>query len=415
VRQGRAYCKVLAQHNIELLRFLVFLKVFANGLSIVFMAKYMLSATLNSGLSAFWASVLYSCYQIFFVLTVIPSGYFVEHRDLKKVLVMVIFLEALAFLGLGMVGNFWWMLLFQAAFGLLVPISSSIEYAYIFRFSSHTNRGQMLAAYNNTLKGAMIAGTACGGILSSWFDVAALLKLAAVLNVGAALYCLAALPRVRCRCTAAIQRLSFCALSIRGILKNLPKILSNLRLAKLFFLIAVPLGLLEDGIILFGMPLFLANNGATNFNISYFLVLFAVGFFCSSRYIARKTDILRREGLFMFFGLLGLAIGLVMIFVIRESGFPVYWCGFGLFLVGFSRGVLIAPVISHLTKNGLTGVLGKNVVMAHYRLFENMGRILGPMLVMQIFTFTGYVHWIFLFSGLTFLVICLTMRSSSTW
>ena len=127
-------------HVIEIVRLLTFIKLLATGLSTVFLSQYMLQITLASKMPASLASLLYVFYQIIFILMIIPGGYMVEARRLKFLLMIVIGLEALMFFGFGMATNFWEILLLQIAFGVLGPLSSSTEYAYIFRFSSGKTR-----------------------------------------------------------------------------------------------------------------------------------------------------------------------------------------------------------------------------------------------------------------------------------
>ena len=55
--------------------------------------------------------------------------------------------------------------------------------------------------------------------------------------------------------------------------------------------------------------------------------------------------------------------------------------GFGLFLLGVFRGFIYSPSISVVSKSTVARITGKNVSLSVFRLFEMVGRILGPLLV----------------------------------
>jgi MFS family permease len=387
--------------QIEYVRIFAFLKLFANSLTLVFLPQYILHITQQSGFPNITAGILYAFYQVTFVLMLIPGGYLVEIKNLKNLLVIVGILEALTFVLFGIINNFWEVLALQIAFGILVPISSSAEYAYILKFSSLKNRGKTLALYNNTIKGAAIAGLFCGGLLVNYLGSKYTFFSAAGLEGLAAIFALIFIRPIYPKYNLLIKHVAVRKLNFKLILTKLPYLLSNIDILATIFCIALPSGFIEDGIILFASPLLLSKHGINNDIIGQLLVLFSIGFFLASKYIGIKTDKLQKETVFLMIGLLAFAIGL---FVLRID-FNIIIYSLGLLILGIARGFIIAPATVHITKNPLIETFSKNFGIAVYRVFETFGRILGPILMMQLLLMSNYTTRVFGWLGMGFVLM----------
>jgi len=186
------------------------------------------------------------------------------------------------------------------------------------------------------------------------------------------------------------------------VLKKLPLALKNIDLLKTILLVGLPFGLFEEGIILFSLPLILSHYQISHDKIGQLLVLFSIGFFITNKYIAKKADKLLSETYFIFFGLLGIALSLLLI-----SYFNLKIYIIGIFLLGIFRGLIFSPAISHVSKTSVAESLGKNVTFSFYKLFETFGRIIGPILLMQLLLFFNYSSISYAIMGLLFIVIAL--------
>lgn len=396
--------KNFAIYKVELLRLLVFIKLFANSLTIVFLPQYMLKITLNAGFSAGWASFLYVCYQATFILMILPAGYLVEAKYLKRLLTLVIGLEAAAFLGFSLANNFWEILALQIIFGILVPISSATEYAYIFKLSSVNNRNEMLAMYNNTLKGAIIVGTFCGGFIVNWIGAKSTFVVACLLDILALLCTLIFLPAIKPKYDNVIKRANLSSFNLKYVFRSMLEALRNLSLMKTLLLVVMPLGFLEDGIVLFGLPLYLSNNNINYKSIGQILVLFSVAFFLTNKFLSQKADKLRIDTLLLFLGLIGFSCALLVISGVTVSNW-YFWLVGGIFLLGLFRGFVVTPAIGYTVKHPMANLVGKNVLLAIYRVFESFGRIIGPIIIMQLFIAFNYSSLTFLIAACMYLLL----------
>ncbi len=372
-----------AQHQIELFRPLVFIKLFANSLTVVFFPQYLLKLTLHSGMPASFASVIYVIYQLFFVLMLIPGGYFGEVKSIKKILLVTTFIEAFIFMGFVFSTNIWEILVLQALFGCVIPISSSADYAYILNFTSHKDRSFGFALYSNSLKGSVIAGIVIGGMMVGYLGPSHVFLVASGLVFTAFIYLLFFIPNVTLDSGRLIQARK-ASMSFKFVLKEIPGALRNFDFVKTVFCTGFPLGFLDDGIVLFSLPLLLSYAHFSQAVIGQLLVIVSLGFFLSNKFISKKADKLNSKKKIIMIGLLGISMGLLFIsgLKIQPIGLPLFIIA--LALLGIFRGFLASPSVSYIAENSTAERLGENVVLSIYRLFQALGSILGPILIMQL-------------------------------
>ena len=185
-----------ASFMIEKLRFMIFVKFFSNCLTVSFLSQYILHLAQLAGAKANLASLAYVIYTLIFALMIVPGGYLVEVKNVKLTLVVMLALEAVVFFVLGVTHCFWLIFIIQALFGMIIPVSSSAEYAYLFVFSSEQNRSHTLALYNNTVKGAMISGVFLGGLILPYLHEQGVFLLACTLVLFCAVYAGLFIPKI---------------------------------------------------------------------------------------------------------------------------------------------------------------------------------------------------------------------------
>ena len=357
--------------TVEKLRPLIFVKFFANCLTMPFLSQYILSLAHNSGVSAHIASMAYVTYTIFFVLTLVPGGRLVEVKNVKIVLLLMLLAEAVAFGALGVINNFWLIFAVQAFFGIIIPVSSSAEYAYIFHFSNEKNRAYALALYANTIKGAAIAGIFIGGILLHKMSMHSVFLVTVFLLICCILYGYLFLPEFTSKPSGGKTERT-----LRVLYKNFSAILKDADFLFSSLLAAFPLGLISDGLILFALPILLVKQHISYSIIADIMVLFSLGFFVSNKFIAKKIDQNGLEKKIIIFGLCGAAL---IIILMRYFGLPFLICG--LFILGMLNGCMLSTSIAVASKSNISKLIGKNTALSVYRLFDFFGRIIGPMVI----------------------------------
>jgi MFS family permease len=387
--------KNLLHYKIEKLRLLVFIKVFANCLTVVFFPSYLLRLTVLAHAPETLASFAYVMYQLFFILMLIPGGYLSEVKSSKRLLLIATFAEGIIFLMFGLTSNLWIAFGLQIIFGCVVPLSSSAEYAYLFSVSPPEERNVSLASYANSLKGASIAGILAGGLLASRIGGKNVFFVSSLLMGLATLYALWIIPTMEMPKNIVNARRG--SSGFQFMIRQLPTIFKHPEFLKTIFCVGLPLGLLDDGIILFSMPLLLSYYHYSHEHIAQLLVLVSLGFFIFNKSISFQADQQKKEKPILILGLLGMAASLALFAF--SSFLGIFAMATSLFLIGIFRGFLVAPGIAYLSQTPIAQELGKNVSLSVYRLVQTAGSIIGPILMMSLLTSFHY-H-----SGLYF---CLT-------
>lgn len=385
------------RYHIELLRPLVFIKLFTNCLMATFFPQYLLRLTLSSHMPATFSSIVYVTYQIFFIVMLIPGGYFGEVKSIKKILLVTTMIESILLAGFAYASNIWMILVLQVVFGCVIPISSSAEYAYILGCTHEKNRSFGFALYSNSLQASMIAGFAIGGVLSEFVGARHVFLISSGIMLLAFMYVIFLIPTINLKYISLTQRRRG-SMSFRFVLKALPKTFKNLEFIKTIFCVGFPLGLLNDGIILFSLPLLLSHYHFSPATIGQLLVVATLGFFLSNKFISKKADQQTSKRKIMILGLLGIGLGLLLLATIKLPFIMKYQTWhldlvifvIGLILLGVFRGFLVAPSTAYISENPVTEKIGKNVALSVYRLFQTLGSIVGPIMVMFLLTQLHY-------------------------
>ena len=400
-------------YNVELIRPLIFVKYFATCFTIPFLSQYILNITLAAGFSNQIASFAYVMYQVFFMLMIVPSGFIMEFGRIKRMLFIFFLLEAITYFILGVTHSFWVILAMQIMFGIIIPISSSAEYAYILAYSTQQNRGEALALYSNTTKGAMISGIFLGGVLASSIGPAHTLIVSGLLITACLFYIVFIIPKVDCKIidcgvvNREIQSKSILKLNF----KKLWLIIKDLEFMKTILLVAFPIGILRDGIFLFSLPIILTYKHIPHETVGQIMVLFSIGFFITNKYISKKADKSKNESYYLFLGLMGSTLALFLISGLDNKG--IYLLSIGLLILGIFRGFLLSPSMSFISKSSSSSIIGRNVSISIFRLFQVLGQIAGPILVAFLLSRTHHSSFMFAIIGGLCLVFAVLFRAFS--
>lgn len=402
-----------ALQTIERLRPFVFIKLFASCLTIPFFPIYLAHVAGPTAHAVFFASFAFSLYQIVFVLALIPSGRLVEIKSLKGLLYVTTALEIFVLGGFFLAQKMIFILVLQVVFGCLVPLSSAAEYAYVFNLSSLKDRNYAVALYANTIKAASVAGILSGGFLADRMDVRLIFLVAASLVLVAIIYLFFNVPSIKIH-NKRIQNARAGQIGFLFLFKNMRFFHYDLDFFKTIFCVGLSLGVLEEGIVLFSIPLLCVYYHMTNTHIGQLLVLFSLGFFITNKMVARQADKKQIEKRFMKIGLMGITITLFLFLGFGHlSSMPrLIWLAVILLSLGMFRGFLVSPVVAYVSKHPITTTVGQNVSLSMYRLCETFGRIIGPLLLGYLFSQWKNARAVFFIAGLglLFLFIFFCMR-----
>jgi len=395
-------------HVIEKLHPLVFIKLLSNSLYVVFFPHYLLVITKASHAPAYVGTLIYVTYLICVVLMMLPSGYLVEVKPLKRLLFVMTFIEACLLLAFFFAQSIWVLLLLQIIFGCIYPISSSVEYAYVLQYSDQTNRTQALAAYSNTLRGAVITGVIFGGLLSSCFGERNVFFVGAILIFVALFYILFLIPRA-CVKEDFFKKSNRLSINFKTVLKRLPRAIKSPHFLKVLLCVGLPLGILHEGVYLFSLPLILLHHHIQHAWVGFLMVLFSLGFFSTNRTLAKYLDKHQHDRWFMFVGLVGIAICLSLLAfsaLSEQVVLSMNLIGFvvGLFGLGLFKSFLLSPGSAYISKHVIGLNIGKNVSLSLYRLFRFFGSILGPLLLGFLFIYFNYSFKVYFILAIIFLL-----------
>ncbi|MBN2690100.1 MAG: MFS transporter [Gammaproteobacteria bacterium] len=402
---GKTSTQKLGFFTIELLRPVAFFKIFANYLTFIFLSQYFLQITILSKMPKIYASWLYVFYMFFLVLAMIPSGYFVETKNLKNNFILVTILESLLYVGFAFAHSFLVLILLQIFFGILKPFSSAIEYAYIFRVSSVNSYAQAVSLYTNSLRGAIIAGTFIGGILVGFCGLRITFLVAALILLATSVYIYLVLPKIRPQVSRTKLARSGAGMTFVSVLKELPNILKNKSFAVMLCFVAIPLGALEDGVLFFCLPLVLQHVGVSRSIIAELFVLFSLGFLLTNKWIAKKSDAKRAERKYVFYGCVGMAASIIPISLVQNSVFGLLMVAIALFAIGAFRGFVISPTVAIVSKGEAARAVGKNVALSVYNIANSVGRIIGPIVLMQLLLFIDFSAISYFIMAIFFMMI----------
>lgn len=389
---------------IERLRFFVFLKLFANCLTLSFFPQYLIRTALHSHASLTWASFAFALYQLIFMIMIIPSGYLMEQQKVKRILLLATGIEVMILIAFGFANHIIEIFILQILFGFLVPISSAAEYAYIFQFSNEKNRNHSVALYTNSLRGATIAGIAAGGFLASRVGMIPVFFVASSMVFFSWLYLIFFIPSILLVKRSGPKEKPR-KITLRTILIGLYRGIQEPNFLKIITCVGIPSGILEEGIVFFCLPLFLSFYHFTSEQIGQLLVLFPVGFFLTNRFVASWADSAQSEKNILSLGLMGVALALMLLFLGQTKIFLVL----SLLLLGFFRGFLLSPAIASVSKSVVTDELGRNVSVALYRFSETLGKCIGPLLLGQILFIKHYSYQLFIGLSLLYFIAALSL------
>ena len=369
--------------TINLVKPVFFLAVFVEHLSYAFLPSLMQAATKAASLPASLASTPFVAYYLAFALSLLPAGRAERRIGAKNLILLGLSCAALGLAIMGLSSDFWSALGARAISGIGQGMLFIGVQAYVLANSSASRRTQAGSTIVFGFQAGMIAGMAIGSLLVSYIGPSAIFFLGASIALVTTLYGLLALP-VRTSGSDFSD-------SIHSAWRDMGAMLRTSSFTRTVFLVGVPAKAILTGVILFGIPILLTQNGYAKEDIGQITMIYAGSVIFASHFASIRADKSNATHGILFHGVALTSLGLAMIAsvsLLNLTESPIagtLMIVIGVILVGIAHGYINAPIITHITNTNVAVDYGMTSTAAAYRLMERIGHVIGPLIVGQLF------------------------------
>ena len=382
-----------SEYHLRLVKPVFFLATFVEHLTYAFLPQYVSRIMQSSGFPD-GASAVFMTYYLCFALSLIPAGYFAQRLSPRPLMYGGLVLAAAGFIALASDPSLTVLFLARAMSGIGQGMLFIGVQSFILRTSADDRKTRGAAIIVFGFQGGMISGMAIGSLLVTQMGAAGVFWLGAMIAAAMALYAWALVP-------ASGQRTADSALeegSFRLLLRDLMRVLRNWDFVRTMLLVGVPAKAVLTGVIVFAMPLIMAQADYAQEDIGQILMVYAAGVLIANSYASRLVDRTGDSEPVLLLGALLSGAGLLCISatgwhqvaeIFGDSIIPALILLLGVAVVGIAHGFINAPVVTHVARSRLAILLGESSVTATYRFLERIGHIAGPMLMGQFFLLAG--------------------------
>lgn len=397
--EGREFSDI----ELGLVKSVFFVAVFVEHLTYSFLPQFMTQLATDAGLSTGYASAPFMVYYLCFALTLVPAGHYAQQIGPRKLMYVGLTLAAIGLLSLASMNDFFLVLLARATAGIGQGMLFIGVQCYILAKASPEKKTQGAAIIVFGFQGGMIAGLAIGSLLVAYMGTRGVFTLAGLIAIAVTIYTILLVPPVSRQAAADYGMGS----NPRRLWRDMGLVLRNLEFLRTMFLIGIPTKAVMTGIIIFALPLLLTQKGFAQEDIGQIIMLYAVGVLVATSYISRLVDRIGKTSGVLFWGSVIAGLGLLLIGASDSTRISEWPDGallanmatiFGVILVGIAHGFVNAPVVTRVAQSKLAMKIGADSATATYRFLERIGHIAGPILVGQMFLFSGQsaevVRWV---------------------
>ena len=401
----------LHDFNLGLINPFYFLAVFIEALASSFLPQYLRGLARTGGVDESLVSTIFTVYFLSFVLALVPSGAYAEHKGPKNLMLLGVLLTGVSLAAMTFVTNVYVMFAVRALAGFGQGMLFIGVQSYILQMASDSQKTRAAAIIVFGYQGGTISGTAIGALLVAFMGEQGVFLAGAIISAFALWYVLQLVPR-----TGKVEK---SADGEDGFFKKLRNAVGDFEFMKTMLFVGIPTKAVLTGVTVFALPLLLSHLDYAQEDIGQIIMLYAAGVLISSAYVARLVDRTGKTGMILFLGTLGGGIGLILIGmagwepVVTHpfAPLPTLILILGMFIVGLAHGFIHAPIVTHIGGTHAAEALGKSSATSLYRLLERMGHVAGPIIVSQILLFNGEtlfsISWVGLgivLLGLLFLI-----------
>ncbi|MGL4325602.1 MAG: MFS transporter [Beijerinckiaceae bacterium] len=373
--------------TINLVKPVFFLAVFAEHLSYAFLPSAMQGLAAASKLSPAFAALPFVAYYAMFAISLIPSGHLERRVGPRALILGGLLLASGALAMLALRGDFWSAVAARAVAGIGQGALFIGVQAYVLANSSPDYRTRAGSSIVFGFQAGMIAGMAIGSLLVSYMDASGVFYLGAVVAIITAIYAVLVLPLT----VTATEK----SIALTSAARDVFRMMRDKTFARTIFLVGMPAKAVLTGVLLFGLPLLLTQQGFVKEDIGQITMIYAGAVIIASHYASARADKNKNTEAIVFQGSCMTAAGLI---VMSAAGF-VNWntsnatgvilIVLGAVIVGFAHGFINAPIVTHVTHTRAADDVGMMGAAAAYRLMERIGHVIGPMIIGQLFMYFG--------------------------
>jgi predicted MFS family arabinose efflux permease len=379
------------EFELNLVKPVFFLATFVEHLTYAFLPQHVSQIMDTAGLSG-GASAVFMTYYLCFALSLVPSGQFAQRYSPRPLMYGGLLLSALGLVCLAADPNFLMLFLARALSGIGQGMLFIGVQSFILRTASPERKTQGAAIIVFGFQGGMISGMAIGSLLVTQMGANGVFWLGATIAAAMALYSCVLVPG-----SAGQIEEGESEGTVRLLLRDLRRVLRNGGFIRTMMLIGVPTKAVLTGVIVFAMPLLMAQADYAQEDIGQILMVYAAGVLIMNSYASRLVD---RNGDTESMLLWGALLGGAGLLLVASTGWSALKpfddtplmaviLVLGVAIIGAAHGMINAPVVTHVAKSRLAMLLGESSVTATYRFVERLGHITGPMIVGQLFLFGG--------------------------
>ena len=379
---------------LNLVKPVFFVAIFIEHLTYSFLPQHVDHIVMQGNMSSTYLSLPFVTYYVFFALSLIPAGHMAERISTRRLMYFGMLLSAL---GLGMLAlpdDIVMVIVSRAVSGLGQGILFIGVQTYILMTASPSKRTQGVSIIVFGFQGGMISGLAIGSLLVPYMGERGVFLLCAAIGIAMAIYTIAMVPSLKQTVTGDSSLRS----TMRELGRNMALVSRNLNFLKTMLLVGIPAKMVLTGVIIFVLPLLLAQKDYFQEDIGQIIMLYGVCVLISTHYFSRWVDRKGQSHLVLFWGSFASGVGLLLIGLAdgaeiahpgnRES-FSTAVLIIGVAITGLSHGLINAPVVTHIAESNLADKIGASTATATYRLMERVGHIAGPVLIGQLFIISG--------------------------
>ncbi len=393
------------QSAVEAIKPALFMGFFVENLAVSFLPQLMQKSAAASGLPPSLASAMFMAYFVTFAGALVPAGIYAAKHGPKHLIFSGALIVALAACVMALSDHVGFIILSRLMSGLGQGLLFIGAQSYILAYAAADKRTQSAGIIVYTFNGGMLSGMVIGGLLVGYVGSTGVFWIGAATALCIALYTwlLIAPPRMAQIEDTSIMR---SPKAILGVFKSGGFLWTTL-------LVGIPAKAVLTGVIIFAMPLILSGMNLEQEDIGQVIMFYALGVLLASHYVSRYADRVGRLRDILFIGLSVSGVGLAVIGSVGWTALGTEAIGpvavtlillGGTFVVGIAHGFINAPVISFIASTEAARRLGEAPVTAFYRFIERIGHIAGPLVVGQLFYFSGRSPAVIAWLGLTMVI-----------
>ncbi len=394
---------------LHLVKPVFFVAIFLEHLNYAFLPQFMYQVVANSGLSDGYASAPFTAYYLCFALALIPAGHFAQHNSTRPLMYLGLLLAGAGLVLMAVSADFIVVLLARSMSGIGQGMLFIGVQSYILAVASPGRKTRGAAIIVFGFQGGMISGMAIGSLLVNHTGPQGVFILSGVIAYALAMYAMFVVPAAGPEGATGV-RVGF---TLGQLARNLGKVLRSFEFLRTMLLIGVPAKAVLTGIVIFALPLLLAQKQYVQEDIGQIIMVYAAGVVLASGFASRLVDRSGRTYGILFWGSALSGLGLLLIAMIDWAPLAASPFGsttvtviliLGVATLGVAHGFINAPVVTHVAESELATNVGASSLTATYRFLERLGHIAGPIIVGQLFLFWGQNALILAWVGAAILI-----------